>query len=186
MALLTLNEYKTLENINSTGNDTRLKAILVAVEQFATNYCGREFEQATYVETPDITEQTMFLNNFPVTSLTSVDYIDYEDNPQEADLAWFRLFGAEGIVEMDDASWYDISYTSKYADRFLNVTYVGGYAVIPDDLKLAISSLVTMYFKDETSPVKSQNVRTIDYSVISAVNLPPHIRRVLDLYRRIE
>jgi hypothetical protein len=29
-------------------------------------------------------------------------------------------------------------------------------------------------------------VRTIDYSVISAVNLPPHIRRVLDLYRRIE
>lgn len=186
MALLTLNEYKTLENINSTQNDTRLKAILISVEQFVTNYCAREFEQATFVETPEITEQTMFLNNFPVDSLTSIGYIDYEDLPQVADVTDFRLFGAEGIVEVDDAAWGTLCYNAKYSTRFLEITYIGGFVVIPEDLKLAVSSLVTYYFKDETSPVKSQNVRTIDYSVMSAVNLPPHIRRVLDLYRRIE
>lgn len=184
--LLTLNEYKTFENINSTSNDTRLKAILISVDRFVKNYCARELEPGTYVESPEIEDQTLFLHEFPITSIASIDYIDYEDATQTLETTDYRLWPDEGILEIHDDAHQTALYDAKYTSRYLTVTYSGGYAEIPEDLKIAVSGLVTYYFKDESSPVKSQNVRTIDYSVLSAINLPPHIRRVLDLYRRIE
>jgi hypothetical protein len=70
--------------------------------------------------------------------------------------------------------------------RSLEVTYTAGYTndTFPEDLKLALMDLVTYYEETESKPTKSMLGGTLDNPLPYLANsFPPHIRRILDLYR---
>lgn len=188
MALLTLAEYKVFENINSDTYDTKLQAIIDSVDIFIKGYCGRQLERAQYTERPELLDYTAFLSEFPVVSIDTIEYLDYDDNTVPLTSSNYRLFPEEGIIELYGDEYVTMMNERKFKERYVDVTYTAGWDTneIPEDIKLAMSELVKYYHKDESSPVKSQNVRTIDYSVMSSIQLPPHIKRILSLYRRIE
>jgi hypothetical protein len=71
-----------------------------------------------------------------------------------------------------------IEYVNKY-----KINYVGGFDETPSDLKLAVLDLVEYYYKNESTPKRMSNFVTIEY--VKTSDFPPHIKRVLDLYRVI-
>jgi hypothetical protein len=64
----------------------------------------------------------------------------------------------------------------------VRVTYKGGYAALPSDLRLAVTDLITYYLKEEWKPEKNQGTFTIRNDGAEP-NFPDHIKRVLDLYK---
>lgn len=67
------------------------------------------------------------------------------------------------------------------APNAVKITYRGGYATTPADLKVAVMDLLTYYLKNESVPRKASGSITMEY--ITDSSFPPHIKRVLDLYR---
>jgi len=69
----------------------------------------------------------------------------------------------------------------------IKVTYRGGYSETPNDLKLAAFDLVTYYRKKESIPRKITSASGMGSVTHAGANLPadfpPHIKRILDLYR---
>lgn len=69
----------------------------------------------------------------------------------------------------------------------VRVTYKGGFASTPEDLKLALYDLVTYYYKKESTPRKAISDGGTLASKTSPTDkpsdFPAHIKRILDLYR---
>ena len=73
--------------------------------------------------------------------------------------------------------------------RAVKLVYKGGYASTPADLKLAIFDLITYYLKKEATPKKQiPGMASQDNASASKLpaDFPPHIKRILDLYRNID
>lgn len=73
--------------------------------------------------------------------------------------------------------------------KSVKVIYKGGYSSTPSDLKLACLDLITYYMKKESTPNKaipgSANITNVAGSSIPS-DFPPHIKRILELYRNID
>ena len=72
-------------------------------------------------------------------------------------------------------------------DDGTELTYKAGYAVIPEELKLAAAHLVEYYTEEGYVPRKSLAGSSVDNVIIpdKTAKLPPHIRIVLDHYRKV-
>jgi hypothetical protein len=72
--------------------------------------------------------------------------------------------------------------------KSVKLIYKGGYSSTPSDLKLACFDLITYYMKKESTPNKaipgSASINNIAGSTPS--DFPPHIKRILELYRNID
>jgi len=118
--MVTLTELKTHLRVLDDQHDQKLNQLLTQAIAFVKNYCGRQFTYATYTEEVDFVNGMGFILESPLSSVTSI--VDYLGNE------------------------YEVSHTSRVCmihliNRItgtLAVTYVGGYSVIPADLKLAV------------------------------------------------
>lgn len=185
MAFITLDQYKTYANITSPENDRKLDNLITNVDEIIKSYCGIKFVSATYTEELDVEGNYLFLSQIPATSITTVKYYDATGTLQTIASTEYRLYKDEAMVELTSDAIALIA-DSKYISKQVEVVYVAGYTTIPADIKQAAMDLVKYYDKSEYAPLMSSNVRTIDYDVMQSVSLPPHIRRVLAFYRKIE
>ena len=181
--LITLQDYKTFSGISNNNDDAKLSVILALVQEFVETYCARHFIKATYTE--QVSDQTglLFLRNLPLVSVTSVSYIDIAKESVSMAATEYIAYLEEGSIELYD-------YATKVSPQVLaihkpfTVTYVGGFTETPPTLKLAIMELVTYYFKHQyINKTSSVNVNVQSEDTQSNSNLPPHIKRILDLYR---
>lgn len=73
--------------------------------------------------------------------------------------------------------------------KSVKLVYKGGYSSTPSDLKLACFDLITYYMKKESTPNKaipgSATINNVVGSVMPS-DFPPHIKRILELYRNID
>lgn len=182
---ITLDQYKTYAEIKSSENDRKLEGIINRVEEYIKNYCGVRFVSTTYTEELDLEGNYVFLSQMPVTAITSVQYYDADGTLQTIAATEYRMYGEESMLELTNDAVALVA-TSKYLIKQVKVVYTGGYTSIPEDIKQATMDLVKYYDKSEYTPLSSSNIRTIDYDVMQSVSLPPHIRRVLAFYRKIE
>lgn len=186
MGFITLEEYKNYAEITSTNEDRKLINLIENSTDFIKVYCGLDFTQNTYTEELDLEGRYVFLSQLPVVSVTSVKYYDDTGTLSDAvDAAEYRIFKEEGMLSVS-YDLYALIYYSKYTEKQVQVVYQAGYSTIPNSIKQATMDLVKYYQKSEYLPVMSANVRTIDYDVMHSVSLPPHIRRMLSIYRKIE
>ncbi len=73
--------------------------------------------------------------------------------------------------------------------KSVKVVYKGGYSSTPSDLKLACFDLITYYMKKESTPIKSiPGSGSINHASPTNIpsDFPPHIKRILELYRNID
>ena len=96
-------------------------------------------------------------------------YVDLENGTVMTQKTGLKFRGSE---------YYDVPY------RSLEINYFAGYDALPADLKLAILDLIAYYEDQENKPTQTLMGGTIENALPYAANsFPPHIRRVLDLYR---
>ena len=73
-------------------------------------------------------------------------------------------------------------YNTPY--RSLEINYFAGYSELPADLKLVVLDIVSYIEAGEEKPTQNLMAASIDNPAPYVANsFPPHIRRVLDLYR---
>lgn len=180
--LITLDEYKNYASISSTDKDDRLDPIIKRVSAFIKSYCARSFvdyyDRATQEFVP-ITEYfnypgQLLTEEFPVQEVVSVQLsIDYGKT----------YINIEDYVldRQNDAIHIFSEYEGPNAYK---VTYKAGYSKLPEDLKLAVLDLVDYYYMGESTTRKSNGNVVVEY--VTSSDLPPHIKRVLDLYRNLK
>jgi hypothetical protein len=191
--LVTLEEYKETSGITSTKEDARMELLITSVSELVKTYCGRTFIDYTTVQktetfSVDYDQTQIFLSEFPIQSVVTVEertsyQQDYLYRTEEA-FEYYVDTGTDSIVRTDGGTGY-LNWSK--GPGAVRVTYCGGYADTPEDLKLAIYDLVTYYFKDEHKEMRVIAGSTIrnnaSASQVNVVTFPDHIKRVLDLYK---
>ena len=198
--LITLDDYKLLEGVNSTQYDEKFEKLITSVSKLVRTYCNSEFD--TYATSPGYTElfdiqwdtYTVQLKYSPVISITNV----YERSSQSS--AYTELF-SNGAGSPAEYSWYldsisDSIFRTQESGKYkswpcgvgsVKVTYLAGYVSVPAYLELAVADIITYYHKDEQKERQSIGSATREGAGSSAIRndpgFPDHIRRVLDMYR---
>ena len=196
--LITLDDYKLLEGINSSTSDDKLEYLITSVSKLVRNYTGQEFD--AYVGSPGKTDifdlqwdtYSVQLKETPVISILNVyersgqsgTYTELYRDGTNGKYEWYFDDVSESIFRTTDAGTYSSWPIGVGA---VKVVYTSGYVTIPQDLVLAVADLITYYHKDEYKVNQTIGSASREGAGSSGIRndpgFPDHIRRVLDLYR---
>ena len=191
--LITLEEYKDAENINTTKDDTRLSALIVSVSQLVKTYCANsiiDFYSTNKTETFNI-DWNSHIVQLTESPIVEVSLVQERDSYQESYTTltttaheYFLDEKTDSIIRTNAGNTYKNWPRGAGA---VKVIYNAGYASTPADLKLAIFDLVTYYHKDEHKQRQTIAGASIQNETSTSqrnnVEFPDHIKRVLDLYK---
>lgn len=189
--LVTLDQYKTGENIQSVKDDARIESLITSVSQLVKTYCGNtivDFYDSDKVEEFSISWGTNLvqLTESPLVSITKVEERTSFSN------AYSEVPSTQYYADSSTDCVYRVntSGTSKLwptGPGSVKITYKAGYASCPEDLKLAVFDLITYYLKDEHKARQTLAGASIQNQSSTSqrnnVAFPDHIKRVLDLYK---
>ena len=197
--LVTLQQYKDFNGLESIKNDVRINAIIDNVSQLVKNYCGTTIidyassAKTEYFNIKDDLVDTIILEESPLITVTSV-----QERTSQSD-AYVTLITEnsnnsgkyEYIVNDDSDSITRTSATNTKAwpkgQKSVKVVYTAGYTSTPEDLKLAVFDLVKYYLKDERKERMTIAGATVENQVSSSlsgnIGFPDHIKRILDMYK---
>lgn len=174
-------DYKIYAKISSTDQDPKLDILATSISELVKSYCARTF--LDYYATDKIeyyngSSNYYYTEEFPIVSVTSIGYSEdygqtytsltnFTDYAVDKPFDRLIIFGAENIN----------------SPNYYKITYKAGYQTVPEDLKLALFDLMDYYMKKESTPRKQAGSTELVY--VTNSDFPPHIKRVLDLYRVI-
>ena len=182
--LISLEDYKIYKKITKTDSDQELSAVISSVSNLVKTYCGHSFIDyftAPKVEVFNIkpSQHAILLNEWPVNTVSLVEYREQHDDEYKT------LDASEYYVDTSIDTIF--KHRGYWQEGFgsLRVTYTAGYEATPDDVKIAALDLVHYYHKEEYKERKTLGSASIDtgYSKVSNSKWPPHVIRVLDLYK---
>jgi uncharacterized phiE125 gp8 family phage protein len=141
MALTTVARCKAFRNIEGDNqeHDAELARLIVAAQAFLEEECGRVFDQGTVTEYyhGDDWRDRLMVKRPPITSVTNI-----WDDPARAftspiSASRYAIDDADaGLIRLLDG------LTFSKGIRNIKITYVGGFAQIPEDLEQAAIELV--------------------------------------------
>ena len=189
--LITLEDYKISEGIQSTKDDGRIQTLVTSVSQLVKTYCGNsiiDHYSSDKTEEFSINWSTNLvqLTESPFVSITSVE--EREDFSK----AYTVIPVTEYYVDTSTDSIYRVTTDGTRKNwptgpGAVKITYKAGYPECPADLQLAVIDLITYYVKDEHKARQTIAGASINNQSSSSqrnnVAFPDHIKRVLDLYK---
>lgn len=209
-ALVTVQEIKNYLQIDSNVDSTsaaNLSTIANYASKAIESFCGREFSSASVVEIHNGGRSSVFVNRIPINNVAEVaeydgkqyvpltaSVLDTGELPNveaNASATPGFIFDPEtGKISRDtgfDSGFPNLGIVTPFIFRNImngvKVTYNGGFDTIPDDLKLATLDYIKIIYKQEQGALTfSLEGESKEVPRLSA-NFPPHIRRILDLYR---
>ena len=178
--LTTIAAVKTLTSV-ATADDVITQTLITKASVYANNYTGRILAQQTFTETYDGDgADILFLNNYPVTSVTTVH--------QDSD----RAFGSDTLVPATDYLTYADNRklvgtgTRWFKDvQTIKVVYVAGYEIgsIPEDLVNAVTMLVDFWGKEyDAHRFGVSSTGTDTNRLTYEKNIPKEIKEMLNPY----
>lgn len=162
MSLVTLADMKTYLGEATTTYDTFLQAQLDLYSSTVENYCGRKFEQASYVQTyykSDFTSQDreLTLYHFPAVTITSVEEITSNEGVDTTTTTLspyqYRTNERVGTIKKMCAGMVTNWFSTIGYETRVEVTYDAGYATIPLEIDAVIKRLVEVDYSKEKSNV---------------------------------
>ena len=191
--LITLADYKDAEGIQSPKDDLRINSLIPSISQLVKTYCGNsivDFYSSNKIEDFDIYWETFAVQ---LTESPIVDVVSVQERGSYDEAYTTLTTGAHEYYL--DTRTDSIIRTNNSGGRLnwkqgvgaVRVTYKAGYASTPEDLKLAVSDLITYYLKDEHKERRTLGAASIQNTASTSqrnnVAFPDHIKRVLDLYK---
>lgn len=180
--LITLQEYKAYEGITSTTQDVEISTIIPKVSELVKNICRRTFVDWTDdIKTEVYNGGTcLLLAESPVISISN---LEKSENYGQTYTSLVEF--TDWVLDTENQQILPIGRPefTKLINGY-RISYTAGYEAIPEDLKLAVLDLVTYYMKNQGAVHSVAVVTTGNAQVqyLSQINLPAHIKRVLDLY----
>jgi len=191
--LITLEEYKTAEGIQSPKEDLRIEALIPSVSQLVKTYCGNsivDYYSTNKTEVININWDTYIvqLTESPVNTIVSVEEREtYQESYTTLTTGAYEYYldtATDSLLRTTGGSVYRNWPKGPGAVR---VVYTAGYETIPSDLQLAVIDLITYYLKDEHKERKTLAGASVQNQASTSqrnnVAFPDHIKRVLDLYK---
>ena len=191
--LITLAEYKEAEGLQSAKEDLQINSLITSVSQLVKTYCGNsiiDFYSSNKTETFNIDYETyaVQLTESPVVSIVSVEmrgtYREAYTTLTTGAYEYFLDEKTDSIIRTNDGNAYKNWPRGPGA---VKIIYKAGYASTPEDLKLAVTDLITYYLKDEHKQRQTIAGASIQNQASTSqrnnVAFPDHIKRVLDLYK---
>lgn len=201
---VSLIEVKNFLKITSTSHDARLSNIIPMICQAVETYIGREVLSNNYIEFHDGGRNSIFTDRIPINNVTELaeyngtDYIPLDGPSANGALPntavtnttiaymWYDETGRVKKLNSEGKAALDIELTGNpvfrnYA-KGIRIQYNGGYDIAPTDIKLATLDYIKIIHKDDTSETISFQGEAKENVPMSA-NFPPHIRRILEMYR---
>jgi len=190
--LITLDEYKASEGIQSTKDDARINSLISAVSQLVKTYCNN-----TFVDYYTANKTEYFNNNYKTTSIQLTEspvntVVSVKERIGIASEYKTLTVNKEYYLDSDTDSIFRSNGSNGYypfptGPGAVEVVYKAGYATCPADLQLAVIDLLTYYIKDEHKSRQTMQGASIQNESSSSqrnnVAFPDHIKRVLDLYK---
>jgi len=148
LAIITTTEYKTYAGISGSTYDAQLDVLIPALQDELERLTGRLFDTGTYTEYVDGSDSpTVSVNNYPVTSVTSVQLIDRAETVQYTyEATGYKIEASSGLISRQtggmwgtggcDSWWAPLPYPMTFNRapvfpdgwRNIKIVYVGGYA----------------------------------------------------------
>ena len=124
--LTTKDKVKTYLGITSATSDTAITSIVSSISSQIEVYCNRSFTSTTYTEYFDTTEgyKKIFLKNYPIATLTSVQYRD----GTWGNITWTD-FNSNDYLLSESSGKLNFAYSLPEAEKYVKVVYVGGYKI---------------------------------------------------------
>lgn len=153
MALITVQEYKDYYNITNTSQNLIILNSINFAQSLAECFLSTNLKQTTYAnETHDGGVSIIFLDNFPVTTISSVvedgnvttDYTAYKDEGKLVKGTNVRNTYGYDPTFAGGLQGVSISYTAGYTDT-------SGSNPLPDALRLALLKLTNFLINDRKS-----------------------------------
>lgn len=143
MALIDIEYFKRLPlgiNEKAMPQATSLQEFIETASEQVERFCDRKFLSSQRVE--DVYgsgEYRLMLDEWPVTALTTVTWVDADGQTGSVDVSLLR-FRESGVVE-----WVDRANGPWYRSRLYTVTYTAGYALseMPRPIKHAVALWAT-------------------------------------------
>ena len=190
--LITLDDYKTAKKITGFGDDARLEELVTSVSQLVKTYCNStiiDFHGNNKIESFNI-DYGVHLISIEESPLNVVVSVQERDSISAA----YKTLAnnVDYYVDFETDTIYRSNGSNGYKDfpkgpGAVKVTYTGGYATCPADLKLAVIDLISYYHKDEHKQRQTLSGASIQNQSTSGqsgnVGFPDHIKRILDLYK---
>ena len=164
--LINKEDFKQHAEVDTNDDDELLDIYCNAIDAYLKEYLNRQIEKETYTEyfDGDDLDETILLKEYPVVSLTSLQYrTGTYSSPtwNDIDEDYYQLDDENGMVLMDvDYSGrrnikavYEAGYSDSSTDQ------EAGYSAIPYPIKLAAMKLVSkVYNKKRSEGYRSEEV----------------------------
>jgi len=113
-----------------TATEEQLNYLIDGVSAEIENICNRKFNLDTYNEVHDIDGSKVFLSQYPINSITTVEYGDPFSTTDRIPIESTDYFS------INDSGIVSLNLTLRRAEQYVHVVYSAGYETIPDDLNL--------------------------------------------------
>ncbi len=133
--LLPLATAKEYIQINHTGQDLVINAMIDGIEEWVEGFCG--IKLASVVGRIDFVDGggfSLWPFSRPVTAVSRLDIVRDDSDPDEIETDTFRVQDDQ-IIRDDEQRWQN-------GRRIFKVTYTGGHATVPAGLILVMLDLV--------------------------------------------
>lgn len=197
-ALTTLAKVKLILGISGTAQDSLLEELINYSTSFIEAVCGgRRFKETSYTELYDAPNgDKLFLNQYPVTELTSLEYRN-SDISSPTYTAFnandFVKYFAEGFIKF----YANYGAHLRGGEQLIRVVYKAGYKIdfaneftathtLPTDLTMLCNELVGMMFNQRNSAgLKSETTegQSVTYA-LTAEQLSTTQNAIIDKYKK--
>ena len=139
--LATVEDLKTYLNINHGNNDTDLWAAVVAASKWFETQTGRSLASTSYVEIQDgAGGRAIVPSYYPVISVSALTI-----NGEAVTLS--TGYGVQGYYVNGNVIRLRDQFVSEGQGN-VSVSYVAGYATIPDDVRAAVVEVAAVMFRE--------------------------------------
>lgn len=206
MAISTVLEYKQYRSLSGASWDPAIGLLLSAAEAAVSRYARGDaglLESAERTEDYDGGEPIIWLRAWPVASVASVAQVWADGSTTTIDSGAYLLTGARGTLEAVSCGAFPWGFADGFGGAVrlprdggprwprgtIRVTYTGGYATVPADLKLAVWQMVDSALASrgvDLVNVSAESLGTISRTAMPPVDRVAAVRALLAPYRRGE
>jgi hypothetical protein len=174
--LATIEDLKGYLSINHSNSDADLWAAVVAASKWFETQVGRTIASTSYVEIQDgLGGKTIIPSNYPVISVSAVSI-----SGTAATLS--TGYGVSGYYLSGNVIRFRDQFVSE-GEGNVSVSYVGGYATIPDDVRSAVTEVAAVMFRERDRA--GQQSKVFGGETVTYYYAPPaRVVSTVESYRR--